>query len=114
MDGSQTQYSQLFRAAAGDIIVNKIWARSGSVAVVTEPLAGRDGSGEFPMAGKIKEAQGLRQQAVEIGEGLVGAKARPSVRSALKAGNRVLHSVATLERGKFSHRPRNEPRFFGL
>jgi type I restriction enzyme S subunit len=65
------------------------------------------------LAGKIKEAQGLRQQAVEIGGGLVGAKAASVFRSALKGGSRALHSVATLERGKFSHRPRNEPRFFG-
>ncbi len=49
MDGSQTKYAQLFRAEAGDIIVNKIWARNGSVAVVTESLAGCFGSGEFPM-----------------------------------------------------------------
>jgi len=49
MDGSQTKYQQLFRAEAGDIIVNKIWARNGSVAVVTESLAGCFGSGEFPM-----------------------------------------------------------------
>jgi len=31
MDGSQTKYAQLFRAEAGDIIVNKIWARNGSI-----------------------------------------------------------------------------------
>ena len=49
MDGSQTKYAQLFRAEAGDIIVNKIWARNGSVAVVPEFLAGCFGSGEFPM-----------------------------------------------------------------
>lgn len=49
IDGSQTKYAQLFRAEAGDIIVNKIWARNGSVAVVTESLAGCYGSGEFPM-----------------------------------------------------------------
>ncbi len=49
MDGSQTKYAQLFRAEAGDIIVNKIWARNGSVAVVPESLAGCFGSGEFPM-----------------------------------------------------------------
>jgi len=49
MDGSQTKYSQLFRAGTGDIIVNKIWARNGSVAVVTESLAGCFGSSEFPM-----------------------------------------------------------------
>jgi type I restriction enzyme S subunit len=49
MDGSQTKYAQLFRAEEGDIIVNKIWARNGSVAVVPESLAGCFGSGEFPM-----------------------------------------------------------------
>lgn len=49
MDGIATKYSQLFRAEAGDIIVNKIWARNGSVAVVPESLDGCYGSGEFPM-----------------------------------------------------------------
>jgi type I restriction enzyme S subunit len=49
IDGSQTKYAQLFRAESGDIIVNKIWARNGSVAVVPKELAGCFGSGEFPM-----------------------------------------------------------------
>jgi type I restriction enzyme S subunit len=49
LDGAQTRYTQLFRAEAGDIIVNKIWARNGSVAVVPSSLAGCFGSGEFPM-----------------------------------------------------------------
>jgi type I restriction enzyme S subunit len=49
VDGSQTKYAQLFRAEAGDIIVNKIWARNGSVAVVQKSLAGCFGSSEFPM-----------------------------------------------------------------
>jgi type I restriction enzyme S subunit len=49
MDGSQTRYAQLFRAEAGDIIVNKIWARNGSVAVVPESLTGCFASNEFPM-----------------------------------------------------------------
>lgn len=49
MDGGATRYAQLFRAEAGDVIVNKIWARNGSVAVVPESLAGCFGSGEFPM-----------------------------------------------------------------
>lgn len=49
MDGSQTKYARLFRAEAGDIVVNKIWARNGSVAVVSDALAGCYGSGEFPM-----------------------------------------------------------------
>jgi type I restriction enzyme S subunit len=49
MDGGATKYAQLFRAEAGDVIVNKIWARNGSVAVVSDALAGCYGSGEFPM-----------------------------------------------------------------
>ena len=49
IDGVQTKYAHLFRAETGDIIVNKIWARNGSVAVVPHSLAGSYGSGEFPM-----------------------------------------------------------------
>lgn len=49
IDGGATQYAQLFRAEAGDVIVNKIWARNGSIAVVPESLDGCYGSGEFPM-----------------------------------------------------------------
>jgi len=49
LDGVQTKYQTLFRVENGDIIVNKIWARNGSVAVVTNELAGCYGSGEFPI-----------------------------------------------------------------
>jgi len=49
MDGGETKYAQLFRAEAGDVIVNKIWARNGSVAVVDRLLTGTFGSAEFPM-----------------------------------------------------------------
>jgi type I restriction enzyme, S subunit len=49
IDGSQTQYTKLFEAREGDIIVNKIWARNGSVAVVSESLNGTWGSTEFPL-----------------------------------------------------------------
>lgn len=49
MDGGATQYATLYEARAGDIIVNKIWARNGSVAVVEDHLSGAFGSGEFPM-----------------------------------------------------------------
>jgi type I restriction enzyme, S subunit len=48
IDGSQTKYKTLSRVEVDDIIVNKIWARNGSVAVVPEALAGCFGSGEFP------------------------------------------------------------------
>ncbi len=55
IDGAQTKYARLFRAEAGDIIVNKIWARNGSVAVVSDELAGTYGSGEFPMFVPVPE-----------------------------------------------------------
>lgn len=48
IDGSQTKYNTLSRVESGDIIVNKIWARNGSVAVVPEKLAGCYVSTEFP------------------------------------------------------------------
>jgi type I restriction enzyme S subunit len=48
LEGSQTKYATLSRVAAGDIVVNKIWARNGSVAVVPDTLAGCYVSGEFP------------------------------------------------------------------
>jgi type I restriction enzyme, S subunit len=49
LDGGATRYAKLFRAEVGDVIVNKIWARNGSVAVVPGALAGCFASGEFPM-----------------------------------------------------------------
>lgn len=49
IDGSQTQYAKLFEAHEGDIVVNKIWARNGSVAVVNDALSGSWGSAEFPL-----------------------------------------------------------------
>jgi type I restriction enzyme S subunit len=54
VDGGLTKYQQLFRAERGDIVVNKIWARNGSVAVVDDSLAGCHGSNEFPMFAPIE------------------------------------------------------------
>lgn len=48
LEGSQTRYKTLSRVEAGDIVVNKIWARNGSVAVVSSELSGCYVSGEFP------------------------------------------------------------------
>ena len=48
IDGTETRYKTLSRVETNDIIVNKIWARNGSVAVVQESLAGAYVSGEFP------------------------------------------------------------------
>ncbi|MBU4222280.1 MAG: restriction endonuclease subunit S [Euryarchaeota archaeon] len=55
MDGSQTRYKTLSRVEADDIIVNKIWARNGSVAVVPKNLAGCYVSSEFPTFVPIRE-----------------------------------------------------------
>ena len=49
IDGGETKYSTLHCVESGDIIVNKIWARNGSVAVVNGELAGCFCSGEFPI-----------------------------------------------------------------
>jgi type I restriction enzyme, S subunit len=48
IDGGGTQYKTLSRVEADDIIINKIWARNGSVAVVPTNLAGCYVSAEFP------------------------------------------------------------------
>ena len=48
IDGSETRYSVFYQVRKDDIIVNKIWARNGSVAVVTSELDGSFGSSEFP------------------------------------------------------------------
>jgi type I restriction enzyme, S subunit len=49
IDGADTKYKTLNRVKAGDLIVNKIWARNGSVSVVTPSLEGCFCSGEFPL-----------------------------------------------------------------
>lgn len=48
IDGADTKYSKFNRIEANDLVVNKIWARNGSVAVATQELAGTHVSGEFP------------------------------------------------------------------
>jgi len=49
MDGADTQYNALNRVESNDIIVNKIWARNGSVSVVNAELAACYCSSEFPL-----------------------------------------------------------------
>jgi type I restriction enzyme, S subunit len=65
------------------------------------------------LAAKIEEARSLRQQATDEAEVLVGARSGTIFRDAAKQVTAPLDSFAVLERGKFSHRPRNDPRFFG-
>lgn len=49
IDGADTTYASLNKVESGDIIVNKIWARNGSVAVVDDRTEGCYGSAEFPV-----------------------------------------------------------------
>lgn len=55
IDGSETKYKTLSRVEENDIVVNKIWARNGSVSIVNKILAGCYVSGEFPTFIPIKE-----------------------------------------------------------
>lgn len=48
IDGAETKYTNFNRVQGDDLVVNKIWARNGSVAVVTPALAGAYVSAEFP------------------------------------------------------------------
>lgn len=48
IDGGQTAASTLNEVREDDLIINKIWVRHGSVAVVTADVAGCCGSNEFP------------------------------------------------------------------
>ena len=48
IDGSQTAAKSLSMVRQGDLIINKIWVRHGSVAVAAEDVNGCAASGEFP------------------------------------------------------------------
>ena len=64
------------------------------------------------LAAKIEEANSLRHHAVKE----AGALFDSFLTSILGSANwpvRLLPDVAEIARGKFSHRPRNEPRFYG-
>jgi type I restriction enzyme S subunit len=65
------------------------------------------------LAAKIEEARGLRREAVEETEILLSSSRARFFDNALQQNVQNLSDVATLERGKFSHRPRNDPFFFG-
>ncbi|MBB3146390.1 hypothetical protein FHS21_002805 [Phyllobacterium trifolii] len=49
ISGAETKYANFTQLKKNDIIVNKIWARNGSVSVVSEDLDGCYGSPEFPV-----------------------------------------------------------------
>src|SRR5713101_5645246 len=48
IDGSQTAATTLNEVRENDLIINKIWVRHGSVAIVGPEVAGCMGSNEFP------------------------------------------------------------------
>lgn len=48
IDGAETKYANFNRVESDDLVVNKIWARNGSIAIVTPELAGAYVSTEFP------------------------------------------------------------------
>lgn len=180
IDGSQTKYKKLSRTETNDIIVNKIWARNGSVTVIPSYLSGCYVSNEFPsfkpnldeleprwfywftktkfcwqqcdeksrgtsgknrirpekfleikiplpsieeqrqivakveeLAGKIEEARSHREQTIKEIEAFFNSNRVQIFESKLKEKVSRFDEIAILERGKFSHRPRNDPRFFG-
>ena len=65
------------------------------------------------LAAKIEEARHLRQQTTQGVEQLFTTQRAKTFEELAKRKQTPFDNVATLERGKFSHRPRNEPRFFG-
>jgi type I restriction enzyme, S subunit len=178
IDGSQTKYATLSKVESGDIIVNKIWARNGSVAVITDELAGCFGSSEFPtfvpdrnklepkwfhwmtktrwfweacdvksqgtsgknrirpekfleieiplppvmeqrrivahvesLARQVNEAQRLREEADMEANKLLDSGLIHLFENS-NAPKKSLREVSHFQRGRFSWRPRNEPRFY--
>lgn len=49
IDGANTKYNYFNRIEVDDLVVNKIWARNGSVAVATKNQSGTYVSTEFPI-----------------------------------------------------------------
>ena len=65
------------------------------------------------LAARIEEARELRRRATEETEALLVTARATSFKEISTDQIMPLKRVADLERGKFSHRPRNDPRFFG-
>ena len=65
------------------------------------------------LSAQTNDARTLRQRASEEAEAIVEQERGAIFNNAAEQGTRHLSETACLERGKFSHRPRHEPRFFG-
>ncbi len=62
---------------------------------------------------KLNEAHGLREGATDTTSAFLVSSRAKAMQEALARGTKPITSAALLERGKFTHRPRNDPRFFG-
>ncbi len=65
------------------------------------------------LAAKIAEARRLREQSSQSADAVFVRTRAEAMRTEAKRGTVRLSEATVLERGKFTHRPRNEPRFFG-
>ena len=65
------------------------------------------------LAGKIEEANRLRAYLQEATNGFFVSCRADAIKGCLSKGEVPITEAILLERGKFSHRPRNDPRFFG-
>jgi len=183
IDGSKTAASQLYEVHEGDLIINKIWVRHGSIGIVPARMHGCAGSGEFPtfdldsdrvlprwihwysktremwskcdalsqgtsgknrikpekfltvavplpplseqrrivakieqLASKIEEARGLRGKSAgeaDILQASIFSRVLPEHVAKWNSNRVSFADVAKVARGKFGHRPRNDPRFYG-
>jgi len=64
------------------------------------------------LAARIEEARGLRREATQETNTFTDVTRSRIFMEASEKGTVQLNNVAKLERGKFSHRPRNDSRFF--
>lgn len=65
------------------------------------------------LAAKVEEARKLRQQTSKELETLFISSRAEVMNKPLSHGSVLMEEAAMLERGKFAHRPRNAPRFYG-
>jgi type I restriction enzyme S subunit len=65
------------------------------------------------LAEKLDDAKRLRREGGQRREALLASVRAKVFEAAMAKGQTTLDKLASLERGKFAHRPRNEPRFFG-
>ncbi|HOP48318.1 MAG TPA: restriction endonuclease subunit S [Desulfobacteraceae bacterium] len=64
------------------------------------------------IAGKLEEARGLRTTLNDVTNSLFVSYRAEKIRECLSKGEIPITEAVLFERGKFSHRPRNDPQFF--